>query len=320
MKIQKILLITLVIVSLDVHFLKPVNFDIFSVDFETSMGKYDDYLNIYYHRSLTNVPDWWRRVIPNHSPGAIYNFFLKSYLLNTPKMSPENCHYRVPKIFHQIWVGPKPFPEKYKKWQETWKTIPGWTYKLWTDKEVESLTLVNNQLYNEEKNMGARADILRMEILYQQGGVYIDTDFECIKPEFFDILNCNYDFYTGITPLDGEVLILNNGLIGSIPGHPILKAYIENLKDIKKTSHSFDIVARGPGLFTNMALIHGCKKNKDIFFPPTFFYPLAIYPLKNNQHFAKLATSSRGLEEIKKYVLKPESIAIHWWEGSWHAS
>ncbi len=58
---------------------------------------------------------------------------------------------RIPKIIHQIWVGPRPFPFKYLQWQKSWQAL-GWTYKLWTDKEVEEFGLINKELYRNEKN------------------------------------------------------------------------------------------------------------------------------------------------------------------------
>ena len=38
------------------------------------------------------------------------------------------------------------------------------------------------QLIDSIENKGCKSDILRYEILYQYGGIYVDTDFESIKP------------------------------------------------------------------------------------------------------------------------------------------
>src|SRR4029077_19930708 len=67
------------------------------------------------------------------------------------------------------------------------------------------------------------------EIVYRYGGVYIDVDFECLKP--LDIFHHMYDFYTGIQPLDTHFLQLGAALFGAVPGHPILKHCIETIKD-----------------------------------------------------------------------------------------
>ena len=104
-------------------------------------------------------------------------------------------------------------------------------------------------MYYSEKNIGARADILRMEILYREGGLYIDTDFECLQPEIFDIFNRCYDFYSGITPLDGQAYLIANGLIASIPGHPILRAYIKERRHLVTPKTCTGIVMKGPVSF-----------------------------------------------------------------------
>ncbi len=302
------------------------NLNEYSVDFKISMGKEDSYLRPFYNACLRKkAPDYWRKTVSQKSPLQVFNFFRDLYNKNKLNRLRKSETYRIPRVIHQIWIGPKPFPEKYKKWQKTWQSMPGWEYKLWTDKEVEQYTLINKDLYLKEKNIGARADILRMEILYREGGLYVDTDFECLQPKMFDVLNQSYDFYSGITPVDAEVILLANGLIGSIPGHPILEAYINNIRNVKTENDCDGIVMKGPGFFTNLVLTHANQKGlRDILFPPSFFYPLAIWPgrpkgaLYDRQGaLAHLMESEEGRDEIKRLVNKHESLAIHWWEGSW---
>lgn len=287
-----------------------------AVDFDVSCGKEDQYGKKYYAEMLKNLPhahsNWFKFTKKYGSPWLSLGFLRESY--NKNKIVPEG-ELRIPKIFHQIWVGPKPFPAKYKKWQETWQSITGWTYKLWTDKEVENYPLLSRNLYHKEKNMGARADILRLEILYAEGGVYIDTDFECIKPEMFGALNCAYDFYCGLHPFDCRAICINNAIIGSIPGHPIIKNCIDQLMTQADATRTYDeIVSRGPGLLTQMTLKYMNQGYKDIIFPPTIFYPLGLSEI-NSSTLKSLTLES--FEVIKKRVTKPETIAIHWWDTSW---
>ncbi len=302
----------------------PVDFSKYGVDFEIAMGKYDLYLKPFYEKCLVEALDFWKQSVSLEPPHLFFNFLKNVYEENKPgKVRPDETH-RIPPTVHQIWIGPKPFPEKYKKWQKTWQSIPGWRYKLWTDKDVEQFPFINKDLYDQEKNIGARADILRMEILYREGGLYIDTDFECLQPELFDLFNRTYDFYAGITPLDGQAYLIANGLIASIPGHPILRAYIEERRHIVAPKTCTGIVMRGPGFLTKLIHLHANKKHRDILFPPSFFYALPIYPPKEKGlladkqgHLAHLMHTEEGREEIKNLVLKSESIAIHWWEGAW---
>ena len=124
----------------------------------------------------------------------------------------------VPKKLHLIWVGPNTPPPVFEKCQESVKKmLPDWECKIWTDKDIPGLCLENQQYYDEEKNYGAKADILRYELLYRHGGVYLDIDF--ILHESLNILNHIYEFYACCMPSPTNDVIAN-GLIGATPGPP----------------------------------------------------------------------------------------------------
>ena len=60
------------------------------------------------------------------------------------------------------------------------KYHPDWEYKLWTDETVKEITLINQELFDKAKNYGEKSDILKWELVYRFGGVYIDTDMEAL--------------------------------------------------------------------------------------------------------------------------------------------
>lgn len=290
---------------------------IFSLEFERAMGKHEIYSSPFFELCFKQ-PNGWQYINFQYNPKKVYNLFKSCYEKHLTLLTDRIGSLRIPQVIHQIWIGDKPFPERYKKWQKTWQSLPGWRYKLWTDKEVKNLSLINQKLYNEEQNFGARADILRLEILYQEGGIYVDTDFECIRPETFDILNRSFDFYAGLHPIDCEAILINNAIIGSIKGHPIIKACIDKLKEQTPSNNDLaKIVKLGPGLLSEMALEHMNQGYKDILFPASVFYPLGVYEMKKPPLASLSPEDPETFEIIKKLVLKPESIALHWWEGSW---
>ncbi len=293
----------------------------FSVDFEQAMGKNDAYMHKYYQHFLEQLNN-------NDSFDCLkpYTAFDLLNLCKHTYDAGKNCQRGIvtkskgsgiPQIFHQIWIGKKPFPEKYKRWQKAWQSVPGWEYRLWTDADVEKLELFNKDVFYQEKNLGSRADILRIEILYRFGGVYIDTDFELLNPEFFNFANKTYDFYCGLTPIDSffhwNFFVLNNAIIGSIPGHPILWSYIENRRAIDP---KMLIVAKGPAFFTKMVLMSANKGHNDVIFPPTYFYPVGNMQM-HAKEYAHITNPLEKLETLKKDCLRPESVAVHWWDGSW---
>lgn len=232
---------------------------------------------------------------------ASYNMFWKNGLKkdSTP---------RIPKIIHQIWLG-SPFPEKYKRLQQTWKEQhPDWKYILWTDKEIKEFHLVNEKLFNQANNYGQKSDIARYEILCRMGGLYVDTDFECLKP--FDDLHYSLDFYTSCLPEKNGSLTLLNGLIASRPNHPILEACIKKLSDIQKlnTNKGNILSTTGPYFFTKCVYENlNSKADRSVIFPVSFFYPLP-----NDLRLQKFT-----LEDVKKKFVRDETFAIHWWCCSW---
>ena len=213
----------------------------------------------------------------------------------------------IPKIIHQIWLG-SPLPEKYKQFQQSWKKYhPDWTYILWTEKEIEEFGLKNKKIYDASTNYGQKSDIARYEILYRIGGLYVDTDFECLKP--FDILHHCLDFYTSCLPENKETrhLSLLNGLVAACPAHPILKSCVEGIEESFYSNK--EIMAQtGPYFLTKVVfsnLTHDCGRS--VIFPASFFYPLPNY----------FAWHYINQEDAKKQFIRDESFAIHWWACSW---
>ncbi|CAM9165965.1 unnamed protein product, partial [Heterosigma akashiwo] len=160
----------------------------------------------------------WFRILSNmHAENEA--IFAKSSRCSGPN--------RIPKILHHIWLGGQ-LPERFQIFVNTWKekhpivdikqTItththtqhPGWEFIFWDDSAVESFGLENARAYNQAENFGEKSDIARYEILNRFGGVYIDTDFECLGN--FEALHQICDFYCGMS--NTGCIELNNGLIG----------------------------------------------------------------------------------------------------------
>lgn len=214
---------------------------------------------------------------------------------------------RIPKIIHQIWIGPRPLPAACKKFQATWiKVHPDWEYKLWTNEDIENFELTNKKLYDQSTNWGQKSDIARYEILYRFGGLYIDTDFECFFP--FDLFHHTCDFYAGIVDNRPSKFLIANGLIGSVPYHPILKAIIDNMT-LDKTEDQGDrnriMETTGPYYFTRSFLKHALQSNRCVAFPVGYFYPWPSYEKHNKKR-----------EQILQWI-RPETFAIHHWHCSW---
>jgi len=206
----------------------------------------------------------------------------------------------LPKRIHQVWLG-SPLPDKYKKWTESWKRInPDWEYRLWTDKDLGDVDIPRRKLFDKINHLGQKSDFLRYHILNQYGGVYADTDFECLRP--LDTLTY-LKFFTSKT-YSKSTMELFIGLIGSIPHHPILERLIHSMKRADDRTWRRIFNTTGSYFFTSVFFETITSFTKDIvIFPPDYFYP---FP-----------NTDRHSEREPHTYIKAHSYAIHYWEVSW---
>lgn len=146
-----------------------------------------------------------------------------------------NFVQKFPKIIHQIWLGDKKMPRQFSSYMESWKRFhPKWKYILWTDTDFP---LINTNVFNQTDNFGIKSDVLRYEILYKFGGLYVDLDFECFKPldPLLERMQKNvFAASEGKTPTYSNSVA--NAMIGALPNSEFLEKAIEELPiNFKKT-------------------------------------------------------------------------------------
>ena len=88
----------------------------------------------------------------------------------------------IPKIIHYIWVGGNPLTPLAKKCIESWKKhCPDYEIKQWDETNFD----INQNQYCKEayenKKWAFVSDYIRLKVLHDEGGIYMDTDVEVIK-------------------------------------------------------------------------------------------------------------------------------------------
>ena len=218
--------------------------------------------------------------------------------------------HKIPKIIHHIWVGKKEISEEYKHYMDTWRIIhPDWEHKLWTDEDIEDFPWQNKALFLKSTNPGMKSDIWRYEILYNYGGLYVDTDMECIRS--FDPIHERLEFYAGFD--SKKKYIVANCLIAAAPKSTILKKMItflsKNTNSIDIPSLTFDDIQTitGPGLLTK-----GAKNLK----PLSLENPILIF---SNEYFQPVSCANHGIPKTaeEQYNVVTCCFAIHHNGGSW---
>lgn len=201
----------------------------------------------------------------------IQEYEIMQIFINYFKSNPQT----IPKKIHQIWIGPYAPPWKWINSfrEEFMKHFPDWEYKLWRECDIDKLELVNRDLYDAEPDFSGKTDILRHELLYQFGGIYIDADSEWLNKKSFDQLILNTNSLGLFAGKEDEVM-LAVGVIGSSVKNPIIYLVMRLLQltfKITRIEKKYPPwIATGPRFFSESVKCFTITK-----FPKHFFYPVS---------------------------------------------
>ena len=97
----------------------------------------------------------------------------------------------IPKLLHIIWVGDE--SKRPDNCINTWvQNNPGWAIKVWGNSALAETAWINAHHMHEmaKRELNGLADMMRWEILYNEGGVVVDADSICVRPLDEALLDC----------------------------------------------------------------------------------------------------------------------------------
>lgn len=127
----------------------------------------------------------------------------------------------IPKTIHYCWLSGDPFPPLIQNCIDSWKRLlPDYEIKQWnlSNFDIESHPWVKEAFI--AKKYAFAADYIRCYALYNEGGIYLDSDVEVLKS--FDPL-INLPYFIG-RENDGEV---EAAVMGAEKGNPLFKILLE---------------------------------------------------------------------------------------------
>lgn len=141
----------------------------------------------------------------------------------------------IPKVIHYCWFGENPQPESVQHCIQSWKKFcPDYEIIEWNESNFDCSTNRYCREAYEQKKWAFVSDYARLKIINDQGGIYLDTDVELVKP-LDDLLE--YGAFMGFERAKPSASIprfqVATGLgFGAIPRHPVIQALLADYADI----------------------------------------------------------------------------------------
>lgn len=221
---------------------------------------------------------------------------MKKELPQNIKLSDQQL---IPKVIHYFWFGNQPLPEKNKKCIESWhKYCPDYEIKLWNEYNYNITKIDYMREAYEEKKWGFVPDYARLDVVYQFGGIYLDTDVELIK-NIDDLL-----YEKAFICFESRKVNLGSGF-GAQKKMPMIKAMRDDYQNRHFINKDGSLnLASSNTIQAQFLRKMGLEINGEY----QIFQDVTIFPEK----------TLCGKHDITRRIcLKPYTRAIHHFDGSW---
>lgn len=208
----------------------------------------------------------------------------------------------IPKKLHYCWFGRNPKPELAQKCLKSWKRhCRGYEIIEWNEDnyDISKAPLYVRQAY-EAKKWAFVTDYVRLQIVYEHGGIYVDTDVEFRKKP--DKLLTHQAFFG----FESDTYIATGLGFGAVKGCRILKDMMDDYQDIPfiLADGSYDLTTC-PVRNTEVFLRYGLRQDNSM---QNLEGNIQILP---KEYLAPIDTATSELK------VTGNTISVHWFSGSW---
>lgn len=232
---------------------------------------------------------------------------------------------KIPKIIHYCWVGGNPKPKSVLYCIESWKKYcPDYEIKEWNESNYDFTKNVYMKQAYESKKWGFVPDYARLDIIYEYGGIYLDTDVELIK-NLDDMLNYN-SFFGFEDTGEGDYFVACGLGFGAKPHNQLIKELRDYYNSITFTNKD-GLLNLMPAPRHNASIFkkYGVLMNNsfqdfenNVFFPSDYFCPKVFKTGKTkitrHTHSIHHFSASWMDENIRKEIAHTQKICSRYGE------
>lgn len=226
----------------------------------------------------------------------------------------------IPRVIHYCWFGGNPLGEEEMRCIESWKRfLPDYEIKRWDESNFDVRCCDYVSEAYDAKKWAFVSDYARYKILYEEGGLYFDTDVEVVADmggiiDAGPFLGIETDRQDSCAALLDFVPTVNPGLgMGSQPGSALYREVLDSYESghFLLSDGSYDLmtvvdrttnILRGYGLrfVDGVQCVAGINIYPSEFFNPKDFWTGAITVTNNTKcihHFSMSWLPPRQIEE-----------------------
>lgn len=255
---------------------------------------------------LNNIPKNSVVLVSNSNFDSVLNF-----LDGIPALADVDCYIvpvmqmieqrpKIPKTIHYCWFGGKELPDFLKECMESWmKYCPDYELVRWDENTFDVSKYEYTRQAAEHSRWGFVTDVARLDILYQYGGIYMDTDVKLLKP--LD----NLLYQKGFVGVEQWGNINSGGGIGAIPHHKMIQEMLDyRLKfSFVMSDGSFNIETNG--LYETAPFIrHGMRIDNTL----QIINDMTVYPSSVFHPYDYMSCEEK---------VRDNTFSIHYFYGGW---
>lgn len=177
----------------------------------------------------------------------------------------------IPRKMGHIWIGPHPAPEE---WMATWRDAhPDWTYRVYDNDYLCNRRFRCQAQINAYFRRGKYAgvsDLMRYEILHEEGGFIAEADSLCLNP--VDELLTEDRAYTVYELPEGRSGMMSP-FLASNPGNRVLDKIIGKLSKLDPDAMGSPWTTTGNGFLRRFFLSNKALLSEVTIFPSHYFLP-----------------------------------------------